>query len=378
MKYFEIRDVLKNYPDMTMYIIFGERSNGKTYSCLDLCLEEYSKTGAQTAYVRRSREDLKASIVSELFASHIANGRFEKFFGDMELPWNCVRVKGGMIYPQNVWYNDSGRRFSKTADSPMVITTALSTWMHTKGISFPNVQTIFFDEFLTNGLYLPDEVNIFQNLMSSFVRERGNVKVFLIGNTVSKFSPYFTELGLTHISEMKPGDSQVYTSSDGKAKYLVMLADKAGEKASDKYFSIFGNETSKMITGGAWEMSAYPIIPKDISSIKAEFIFFIAYQNHLIRGEVITTENLYIRFTPSKYENMFNGHDRADWYKENYVYTDFFSRYKYDLFCLTHRRDNLTKQIMRAIQEGRVYFANNETGDLLSSYIKWCDSYKVV
>lgn len=378
MKYFEIRDVIKKYPDMTMYIIFGERSNGKTYSCLDLCLEEYAATGAQTAYIRRSREDLKASIVSELFASHIANGRFDKYFGKMELPWNCVRVKGGMVYPQNVWYSDSGRRHSKTADSPMLITAALSTWMHSKGISFPKVRTVFFDEFLTNGLYLPDEVNIFQNLMSSFVRERGDVRIFLIGNTVNKFSPYFSELGLTHVGEMKPGDSQVYTSSDGKAKYLVMLADKAGEKASDKYFSIFGNETSKMITGGAWEMSAYPITPSGFSVKKPNLLFFISFQGHLIRGDVLLTNNLYIVFSPARNSNMYNGLERTDWYRENIVYTDFVSRYEYDWFCLTHRNDKLTKAILSAIREGRVYFANNETGDLLSSYLKWCDSYKVV
>ena len=81
-RYFEIRDVLKKHPGMTMYFIFGERSNGKTYSCLDLALEEYAEHGWQAAYIRRSLEDVKTKYSSGLYTGHISNGRFDKFFGD--------------------------------------------------------------------------------------------------------------------------------------------------------------------------------------------------------------------------------------------------------------------------------------------------------
>lgn len=379
MKYFDIRKVLSLYPNMTMYLIFGERSNGKTYSSLDLALEEYAKDGSQTAYLRRSREDLKASIVGELFASHIANGRFDKYFGEMEFPWNAVRVKGGMVYPQHIWYSDTGKRYSTTASTPLLITAALSTWVHTKGISFPKVKTVLFDEFLTNDLYLPDEVNTFQNVLSSFVRERGDVKVILLGNTVSKYSPYFTELGLTHIDEMKPGDAQTYESGDGKAKYLVMLTGKAGEKKSDKYFSVFNNKTSKMITGGAWEMSAYPIIPKELSTLKPVLTFFICFNRHLLRGEVVCLNDTYILFQPARIERFYKeDNTRIGWHADKICYTDFVSRNIYDKFNLCKQTDPLATILKTAIRTGKVYFASNEAGDLLSAYYKWGSSTSIV
>lgn len=380
LKYFEIRDVFKKYPDMTMYLLFGERSNGKTYSCLDYVIQEYAEHGHQGAYIRRSREDIKPAVTAELFKNHIRNGRFDKFFGKLDLPWNTTKTKGGYIYPQHVWFTDSGVRKSRTAEEPILLVNALSTWQHTKGVSFPNVKTVIFDEFLTPGLYLPDEVNIFQNLLSSFVRERGDVKVLLVGNTVSKYSPYFSELGLTNVGDMKPGDCQVYESGDKKAKYLVMFTDGTGGKDSDKYFSIFNNQTSAMITGGAWEMSAYPIIKPEMRDATKIEIFFIAFTDKLVRGEVVTMNGqIYVLFTPSKKSNMYDvdGY-RTGWYQDKIVYTDFLSLHLLDRFNIIEQKDRLSKLVKLAILQGRAYYAKNEVGDIVSHYFKWCKMYEAL
>lgn len=375
MKYFEIRNVIKKYPDMTMYIIFGERSNGKTYSCLDYALEEYATHGYQAAYLRRSREDIKSKITGALYANHIRNGRFEHFFKNEKFVYNSVRIKGDALYPQHVWYTDSGVRKSHTAEKPILIVSALSTWVHGKGISFPDVRTVIFDEFLTNEYYLPDEVNIFQQLLSSYVRERGNVKVFLIGNTVSRYSPYFSELGLANVSDMKPGDSQVYTSGDGKAKYLVMLTDKSGGKDSDKYFSVFNNKASAMITGGEWEMSAYPIIRKELNDIPTAETFFICFNKQLIRGDVKVSDQIYVLFTPSRMNMMYDEYfHRTDWYTDKICYTDFLSLNVLDRFNMVNQGDPLARIVRKAMSQGRAYYSTNALGDTVDHYMKWCGS----
>ena len=43
IKYWDIRNVLS--VKARYYVIFGERSNGKTYGTLEYCLEEYFKNG---------------------------------------------------------------------------------------------------------------------------------------------------------------------------------------------------------------------------------------------------------------------------------------------------------------------------------------------
>lgn len=378
--FFEIRDVFKKYPDMSMYIIFGERSNGKTYSALDYVLENYAKHGWQGAYIRRSKEDVKTKITSALYANHIQNGRFEKFFGSFDFPYNAISQKGDALYPVHVWFTDKGVRKRHSADNPILICSALSTWQHSKGISFPNVKTIIFDEFLTNGLYLPDEVNTFQQLLSSFVRERGDVKVVLLGNTVSRYSPYFTELGLLNVESMKPGETQVYTSGDKQAKYLVMLTGKSGGKASDKYFSVFNNETSAMIRGGAWELSAYPIITKGmLESMKVYETFFISFAGKLIRCVIYLREQAYFVFTPARYNMMFNeDNTRTTWYKDKVVFTDFLSLNSTCRYNMLAQKSPIAKLMITAMEQGRAYYSNNETGDTVSNYLKWCRTQGVV
>ena len=48
-----------NKRDADYNIIIGERSNGKTYSCLELILNNYFKKGEQGAIIRRWDLDLK-------------------------------------------------------------------------------------------------------------------------------------------------------------------------------------------------------------------------------------------------------------------------------------------------------------------------------
>lgn len=383
MKYFDIRDVFRQYPGMTMYFVFGERSNGKTYSCLDYAIEIYAKEQAQTVYLRRSREDVRSHISGNLLSAHMKNKRFEHWFKDMELPWNAVRFTGSALYPQHHWFSDKGVLKKKTAETPMILTAALSTWDHTKGISFPDVKFIMFDEFLTTGLYLPGEVNIFQNVLSSFIRERDDVKVVLLGNTVDKYSPYFSELGLKHISDMKPGDAQVYESGDKKAKYLVMLTPKAGEKKSDAYFSVFDNATSAMIRGGLWEMSAYPIIPDGLSpkTIKPTYIFFISFAEKLVRCNMILL-NQQVYFTCHGWNRKYVVNDdgtRTEMGRNYIIYTDYMSLNPSDRYnMLNQHGDRVAKLFREAVSEGRIYFSNNETGDLVSNYYRWCNQTSIL
>ena len=48
-------------------VIYGERSNGKTYGTLEYCLTEYFKSGSEFAYIRRWDEDLTGQKGSSLF-----------------------------------------------------------------------------------------------------------------------------------------------------------------------------------------------------------------------------------------------------------------------------------------------------------------------
>ena len=52
----------------TYNVIFGERSNGKTFALLKKCIKDFFNDGSQMAYVRRWKEDITGRRASQLYA----------------------------------------------------------------------------------------------------------------------------------------------------------------------------------------------------------------------------------------------------------------------------------------------------------------------
>ena len=73
-KYYDIKRLLKNYPNAHYCVVFGERSNGKTNYALSHALERYFKNGEQFADVRRFREDIRKKNLSSLFQEVAVDG----------------------------------------------------------------------------------------------------------------------------------------------------------------------------------------------------------------------------------------------------------------------------------------------------------------
>lgn len=164
-------------------LIFGERSNGKTYACLQNGIDNWLKNGKQFVYIRRWDEDIKASRMNQLFTGHLQNGCFKK-----NKEWDRIDFRSGEFLvtgpdPEN----EEGRR---KADKPLGYAMSLTAMEHNKSLSFPDVNMIIFDEFLTRKMYLPDEFTLLMNTISTIVRQRDDVIIYLLGNTVNKYSPY--------------------------------------------------------------------------------------------------------------------------------------------------------------------------------------------
>lgn len=75
MKYYSLKPILKR--KAVYNVIIGERSNGKTFACLKLALENYFTKGEQFAYIRRWSTDVKPSRLNQLFASVVDAGILE-------------------------------------------------------------------------------------------------------------------------------------------------------------------------------------------------------------------------------------------------------------------------------------------------------------
>lgn len=364
-KFYDIRRLLKDYPESYYYVVFGERSNGKTYSALDYALERYRKNGEQFAYLRRWGEDIRKKNLVNLFSGHVENGRVSQIFDN---EWNQIYYGSSRFYLERT--NEDGD--IERADDPCGFAFDLNSMEHYKSTSFPRITTIIFDEFMSRNGYLPNEWVLFANSLSTIIRHRDNVKIIMLGNTVNKYCPYFKEMGLNHISDQKPGTVDVYHYGDSGLTVAVEYTGtsvKHGGKASDVYFS-FDNPELKMITGGAWEIAIYPHLsvkyrPKDVV-----YNFFVQFEEEILHGEIVSLDSgpfifLHRKTTPIKDET------------EDIVYTtkpD--ERWNYRM-CLTKHSDKLSLFILKCVRENRVFYSTNEIGEVFRNYIMWSDSFSI-
>lgn len=352
-KYYSLAEILKKNADYN--IIFGERSNGKTFAALEYGLKQYVATGKQFAYIRRWREDLRGKRAESLFNAHVANGLISKL---TDGEYNSV------FYNSNKWYLGTRDGDKKTVcETPFAYGFCLSESEHDKSTSFPNIATIIFDEFLTRRYYLPDEFMLFMNVLSTIIRDRNDVKIFMLGNTVNKFCPYFSEFGLKNVATQKQGTIDVYRFGDAGAVVAVEYAATTNtEKKSNKYFC-FDNQNLQMITGGKWEVAIYPHLPVKYKPRDVVFVFYIVFDETILQANVICNgvDNfifIHAKTTPIKDENtalIYSLHHNG---KPNYR--------RRLLSTIT----DLDKKITKYFADDKVFFQSNEIGEIVRNYIQ--------
>ena len=86
-------------------VIFGERSNGKTYSILKYGLERYISKGEQLAIVRRWKDDFTGKRGSTMFDALESNNEIEKI---SKGKWSGVRSENlqFLFLPFFIFYGD--------------------------------------------------------------------------------------------------------------------------------------------------------------------------------------------------------------------------------------------------------------------------------
>ena len=81
---------------------------------------------------------------------------------------------------------------------------------HYKSSSYPSVDIILFDEFISRDGYLPNEFVTFMNVLSTIIRHRDDVIIYMLGNTVNRYCVYFTEMNLQGVPKQAQGTIDVY------------------------------------------------------------------------------------------------------------------------------------------------------------------------
>lgn len=344
--------------DAQYNVIFGERSSGKTFAVLEEGLKNFVEKGKQLAIVRRWDEDFKGKRGRQMFDALEAAGKVSELTGG---EWTNV------FYFSSRWYlcryNEKGER--EQQERPFAYGFSLTAMEHDKSTSYPDITTICFDEFLTRTVYLPDEFILFTNVISTIVRHRDDVKIYMLGNTVNKYCPYFKEMGLKHIKDMKPGDIDVYQYGEGRLKVAVEYTspNKKG-KQSDVYFA-FDNPKLQMITSGTWEIDIYPHCPVKYKPKEILFTFFIDFDNELLQCEIVLTKGMMFTFIHKKTSELKHP-DKDLIYSLSY---DPRPNWKRNILkpC-----SEIERKITALIKEDKIFYSDNETGEIMRNYLQSC------
>lgn len=343
-------------------VIFGERSNGKTYAALEYGLRRYVEHGEKMAYIRRWKEDYRGKRGSQLFAGHEDNGVISEITNG---EYDRVKYYAGKWYLAK-WDEDLNKMVA--SEEEFCYAFALSDVEHDKSTSYPNVTTIIFDEFLTRQYYLPNEFVVFMNVLSTIIRHRDNVKIFMLGNTVNKFCPYFQEMGLGHVTEMEAGKIDIYSYGDSKLHVAVERCKSPNKegKSSDIYFA-FDNPSLQMITGGAWEIDLYPHLPRKYKRSEIVFIYYINFNDTLLQCEIIcqpdcTFTYIHRKTTPIKDEN------------KDIIFSEEYDPRPNHFRNIRRPTTDLEKRLATYFRKDKVFYQDNEVGEVVRNYLMHCAS----
>lgn len=385
-RYFEIDSTLKNYPSARYYFLLGARGCGKTYPVMKKAIKDAIDGNGVFAYVRRYKDAITETKLQDL-CSPLNQWVAEYTDG----AWNKIN------YWRHRWYLERWEENEDTGEwtrvdknpTPLGIAVAMNTWENDKGPDFGadkgGMAHIILDEALSaGGNYLVDEWGKFQNVISSFVRDRWekDTKIWLLANPVSKYGgPYLKNLGLSKSMLNEFGTYEItYPSDDGKPDkngmrtvfvYIAASTTSSGKTTSVddartmvyKQFFAFPNSKgkSKSITHGYWEMEdANGLdsgIYKDSENIDTVWVKF---DEELLAIDIMCYEDTGVYYLFIRPSNEIP--------RKRYFITLSMSLSEYAILGIRspHPVNTVIKKIL---QTNQVYFSDFETADIWHGFL---------
>lgn len=348
--------------ELAWNMILSIRSRGKTTNmllwgmCLNACY------GIQIEYLRQREYQITPKMCGSLFDVIRNNHYIEKITNNR---YNSVYYRGGKWVYQLI--DDDGNLVER-AETPFCHVLAVEKYKDYKSVhNVPMGDLIIFDEFLTTGGYLDDEFYDLNDLLSTIIRERDTAHIYLLGNLVDEFSPYFDEMCLNDIiHDMTYGDHRKLNAL-GTTLHVYMMPKTAHvqrEKINAKYFAWL-NPKINAITGkrGLWAMRQFPKPPKGK---------YILYNRHYYfkNDKYLCCELRYDEQTGIYYLFMYI--DDYGYIKDKHILYTVNSPVGYTKMIrhglgYDSQYDKLIKQLIKAHRD---YYKDNTAGTMFESYLR--------
>lgn len=377
IEYYSLERIQK-IKNVQYYMIYGERSNGKSYAVDKEMLDNFFTKGEEFVICKRYDEDMKTKVCSTMLTP------LDDYISDT--------YDYKMKYYQGRWWAYPNDSDGKMVDCvTMGYSLAINQSDRIKGSQFPKVTTILFEEFMSqSATYLPDEVNLFLNVVSTITRYRTNVKIYLLGNAISKHSPYSEALGI-RLHRLNKGEivTQEYKDKKGRrTKFAIERTENVDVFDNDEninkiVYNVFGNSgVGNMITTGDFETHNYNLTICGVTF--DESINELTYGKYKIVNRKDRT-NILIKYEDYFYSvyRVINGDEIVFAFREIEHHTINPKHYNYIINNKTYYPnminivnlntytdkiiDPLLDEILQAYKQDKFIFINNDNGEDVNS-----------
>ena len=321
--------------------------------------------GTIIQYIRQTEHMIMPKALKNLFSVIIEFGYIEKITGGK---YNSVVYKSRRFYYCLV--DDSGKIIEQATEHFMFCACIEKAEDLKSSYNAPLGDLIILDEFIGK-YYYPNEFVRFCDLVKTIIRGRRSPIIVMLANTINPHSMYYNELEIyDDIQQMQIGDKRLITTERGTKIYIEIIGATIEKKRKNSIINAlffgFKNPMLGSITGENWAIKCYPHIPElpDEDNPEKEYIttisrqMYIYYNNKYVRMDLVEHYELgvclYLHWATRTYQDsiILTAVERQD------------PRYRYKLGA-----GKLEKYIRRLFAENRVYYASNDVGSFVESYL---------
>lgn len=339
--------------------ILGERSNGKSYQVkMKIIFDEYFESVKnnpeephRSMLVRRRKDEISITYCQDYF-----NDFRQYIYDKTEGEYDRIIVKTNRIYLAR---RENGKDI---LGDHIGYKLALIDEQDTAGTSYLDVYNIIMEEIITRSTYLgtkePDKL---MNLYATIDRKRNVVKLWCLGNTISKFCPYFKDWGLdNYLYKMKQGDIVTYEvqsgidEETGKPILIKVAIEYTGPSGTSSYTI---GSSAKMMSDGSWQVDIQPKLKKSIKDYKYTGLqLYFTYKQFTFKARLYKDKDFLFFITPSNEKRI---------KKKDILFTDeVFERILTftDPYNMNIQNKNLINIINNYFVSSKIFYCTDEVG----------------
>ena len=280
-KYYSTDRILSKPADY--YISIGNRCNGKTTAWNIKAIDNFFETGKGFGRIMRSAIIGGDDIYKSWFTDYAQRYLLEKYNHRIEV----INHTYYLVDNDDEYLPlDKGQRRPRLNLKLFGKVFSLMQEVKYKSSEYPWITILIFEEFtlMEQWGYLENEVEHFLSLLSTINRNRKDLYVVFIGNTISKYNPYFNLLGI-NINKLKLKQGDIVDLQDKSykngARIRLEFAESiyTEEEEAPRVLQVGGNDIAVM---GDFSVTQF-VVEKEyddfINSLKPIVIGVVRYSN---------------------------------------------------------------------------------------------------